>query len=76
MRINKNDYSKYEYEPFDKSEDWGGYRSLDPNKVYYGAKIEKNRAADKSKLLLFEVDLDYNTWNNVGILLKKDKTKK
>lgn len=75
MRINKDDYHKYEYEPFDKEEDWGDRRSLDPDKVYYGTKIEKNRAADKSKLLLFEVDLNYNTWYNVGVLLKRDKRK-
>lgn len=76
MRIKSEDYSKYEYDPFDKSDNWGGYRSLDPNKVYYGSKIDKNRAADKSKLLLFEVNLDYNTWENIGVLLKRDKTKK
>lgn len=40
MRLNSEDYGKYEYEPFDKEDDWGGPRSLDPNKVYYGTKID------------------------------------
>ena len=75
MRLNKDDYSKYEYEPFDKTEDWGSHRALNPEKIYYGSKIDKNRAADKSKLLLFEVNLDLNTWDNVGVLLKRDKRK-
>lgn len=52
----------------------GNYK-LAKNKVYYGTKIEKNRAADKSKLLLFEVNLDYNTWENVGYLVQKEPTK-
>ena len=72
MRINKKDYGKYRYLPYDDSEAaWGVPKSLDPNRVYYGAKIDKNRAADKSKLLLFEVDLNTNIWNNVGVLIKK-----
>ena len=75
MRIKADDYGKYEYEPFAQEDDWGGHCSLDPNKIYYGAKIDKNRAADKSKLLLFEVNLDYNTWENIGVLLKKEKKK-
>lgn len=74
MKIHPADYDKYEYEPFDKS--WGdGNRQLDKNKVYYGTKIDKNRSADKSKLMLFEVNLDYNTWNNVGYLIQKEVTK-
>lgn len=75
MRLHQEDYNKYEYTPFETEEQeyWGEELSLDPNKVYYGSKIDKNRAADKSKLLLFEVNLDLNTWNNVGVLLKKKK---
>ena len=75
MKINKADYDKYEYEAYDKT--LGDVRQpLNKNKTYYGCKIDKNRAADKSKLLLFEVDLDYNIWNNVGILLQKETKNK
>jgi len=71
LRINVDDYGKYVYKPFDDTVRWSEYETLDPLKTYYGAKIDKNRAADKSKLLLFEVNLDYNIWNNVGVLMKK-----
>ena len=74
MKIHPADYDKYVYEPFDKS--WGnGLLQLDKNKVYYGTKIDKNRSADKSKLLLFEVDLNLNIWNNVGFLMQKEVVK-
>lgn len=73
LRIHADDYGKYEYIPFKQDVYWGETEFLDPKKVYYGAKIDKNRAADKSKLLLFEVNLDYNTWENVGVLLQKKK---
>lgn len=75
MRLNKDDYKRYEYIPFDdgSGQYWGSTRVLNPNLTYYGTKIDKNRAADKSKLLIFEVNLDYNIWKNVGYLIKKAK---
>lgn len=75
MKIHPADYDKYEYEPFEADWGEGSNYQLAKNKVYYGTKIEKNRAADKSKLLLFEVNLDYNTWENVGYLVQKELTK-
>ena len=75
MKIHSIDYDKYEYEPFDKSLSGSVRQKLDKNKVYYGSKIDKNRAADKSKLLLWEVNLDYNTWENIGYLYQKNPTK-
>jgi replicative DNA helicase len=74
MKIHKADYKKYTYIPYDKSLG-DGECELNENKIYYGAKIDKNRAADKSKLLLFEVNLDFNTWENVGYLIQKEVTK-
>lgn len=75
MKIHPADYDKYEYIPFDSSIAGITKQSLDKNKVYYGTKIDKNRAADKSKMLLFEVNLDYNTWDNIGYLYQKEITK-
>lgn len=74
MKIKPEYYKKYERISF---EDQTGKQlqtrwDLDKNKVYYGTKIDKNRAADKSKLLLFEVDLNLNTWKNVGYLQRKE----
>lgn len=74
MKIHPADYDKYEYVPFDTG--WGKQNQpLDKKKIYYGTKVDKNRAADKSKMLLFEVNLDYNTWNNVGYLVQKEISK-
>ncbi len=74
MKIHKADYKKYKYISYDKT--LGNIEhELNENKVYYGAKIDKNRAADKSKLLLFEVDLNYNTWVNVGFLIQREASK-
>ena len=44
---------------------------LDPNKKYFSIRIDKNRLAEKDKILLFDYDLNYNTWDNVGLLVKK-----
>lgn len=71
MKLKPENYGKYVRIPFEQEGMYQTSYTLDKDKVYYGVKIDKNRAADKSKLLLFEVDLNYNIWQNVGYLAKK-----
>lgn len=76
-RLDKEDYYKYAYVPINA---WGTgcVEKLDKNKTYYGVKVEKNRGGNKASLMLFDVNLDYNTWENVGALIRNPdaKTKK
>ena len=73
-RLNQEDYHKYQYIP---NGCWGeaSYDNLDSNRTYYGVKVDKNRGGNKSALMLFDVDLDYNTWENVGALIKNTNYK-
>lgn len=64
-RLAPKDYDKY----LIKNE-WGT-RPLDKNKVYYGQKIAKNRGEGKGTVLVTEVDLDRNTWYELGFLIKQ-----
>lgn len=69
--IEKNNYTKYKYYQTDGV--WGEpcEERLDPNKNYLAVKIDKNRAGSKDKVILFEINLNYNTWKNVGWLDKR-----
>lgn len=68
-RLNPNDYHKYRI-----TNEWGTYE-LDKNKTYYGQKIAKNRGTGKGTVLVTEVNLDRNTWYEVGFLTKVFKPK-
>lgn len=70
-RIPKEDYKKYQYMSNDNS--WGEPHLCDLNekKTYFGLKIDKNRGGNKNFLPLFEINLDLNTWDNIGYLVKK-----
>ena len=74
-QIIPEEYSRYEYEAYDDNLDdsWGEPTPIDlnPKKKYFGIKIDKNRLNERGHVLLFEYDLNYNIWNNVGILKKK-----
>ena len=72
-RINAEEYHDYQYVPFDDDEQWGEKipQDLDPGKKYFALKIDKNRLSEKDKILLFDYDLNYNFWNNLGLLVKK-----
>ena len=67
-RIPKDEYHKYSYIPSDA---WGDVKRLPlkDKKTYYGCVVDKNRQGTKP-ILLFEVNLDYNTWFEVGRLVK------
>lgn len=68
--IAKEEYHKYKYICADKV--WGEptEEPLKLNCNYLAVKIDKNRAGNKDKVLLFEINLDFNTWKNVGWLIK------
>lgn len=75
-RLYPDDYiAKYRYIPI---EDWGTPEPelLDKDKTYYGIKVEKNRGGNKAFFPLYEVNLDYNVWKNVGVLVKAISMKK
>ena len=72
-KISKDEYHKYQvvYE----NESWGEpvIEDLDYNKQYFAIKADKNRSGDKDKIMAFEIDLNYNIWDNVGYIIKKTK---
>lgn len=74
-RINIDEYHQYQYMAWDIDEQWGEQipQDLDPGKKYFSLKIDKNRLGDKDKIMLFEYNLDYNIWNNVGYIVKKQQ---
>lgn len=72
-RIDKSDYHKYQYVA--EVDAWGEpvVLNLDYKKDYLAVKIDKNRAGGKDKMILFEINLDFNTWVNIGYLIKREK---
>ena len=68
--IGNGDFNKYGYLASDT--DWGepSVHDLSLDKRYYCATVDKNRFGAKKKLL-YEVDLDLNTWYEVGELVRK-----
>jgi len=70
-RITPEEYPSLQYLAHDDS--WGEEVAydLDPQKQYFGLRIDKNRLNEKGKILLFSYDLNFNYWDNVGLLIKK-----
>lgn len=70
-QIDKEDYYKYEYIK-ENDPDWGSdpICSLSPSKTYYCFVIDKNRSGEKYRVL-FEVDLNLNTWVECGKLRRR-----
>ncbi len=68
-RLNKDEYHKYKYKTTNQ---WGQEQTqeLDLKKVYYCLKVDKNRGGSKDKIPVLCVDLDLNTWYEVGYLIK------
>ena len=68
--ISPNDFHKYRYVQHD--EKWGkdAECELQAGKRYYAANVDKNRFGCKKKVI-FDVDLDLNTWVEVGELRRK-----
>ncbi len=70
-RITLEEYGNYQYIAY--NDEWGEdvTYDLDTNKKYFSIKIDKNRLSERDKILLFDYDLNFNVWNNVGLLIKK-----
>ena len=71
--LRKDEYKKYQYVATE--DEWGEPVTcdLDLKKTYFAIVIDKNRGGNKKFIPLFEIDLDYNTWYEVGYLIKKEK---
>ncbi len=81
-RLEPEEYYKYKYIPIGV---WGNgvYENLNPEKTYYGVKADKNRGGARGGIMLYDVNLDHNTWENIGVLVrgnsspaKKENSKK
>lgn len=72
-RLERDEYHKYQY--VDENNCWGELveDDLDLSCDYVAIKIDKNRSGSKDKIVLFKIDLNYNTWENVGYLIKRKK---
>ena len=70
-QIDRDDYHKYEYKKTNDP-DWGSAVtcSLSPAKTYYCFVMDKNRSGEK-KRVLFEVNLNLNTWVECGELRRR-----
>lgn len=68
--ISHTEQKKYGY--IARGADWGepSVHELDPNKRYYCGVVDKNRAGEKKKIV-YEVNLDYNTWYECGELVRR-----
>lgn len=69
-KIPKDEYHKYRYLEHSNSFGTQVPEALNLNKTYYAWKVDKNRSGSKSVIPLFEVDLNKNTWYEVGELVK------
>lgn len=74
-KIGKDEY--YKYQIVVEKDNWGepSTENLDENKQYFAIRADKNRAGDKNKIMAFEIDLNYNIWDNIGYFIKNPKTK-
>lgn len=66
-RLPKSKYDKYQIKVAKGKNEWG-YIPLERNKTYYAKKVEKNRGGEKDLILVYEVNLDLNTWVELGYL--------
>ncbi len=70
-KLEKEEYHKYQF--VRTKGQWGEPTTEDLNldKNYVAIKIDKNRSGDKDKIALFEIDLNLDTWDNIGYLIKR-----
>ena len=74
-KIAPDEYYKYQYQSYDDelSDAWGEptLQDLNEEKFYFGIKIDKNRLGERNKVLLFQYNLNFNEWKNIGLLYKR-----
>jgi len=68
-KINRDSYGKYQV--LQKDDEWGDecFSDLDYKNMYYAFIVDKNRQGEKPPLI-FHVDLNRNTWQELGLLIK------
>lgn len=73
-KLDRDEYHRYQF--IDENNAWGELveEDLDLSSDYVAIKIDKNRSGSKDKIVLFKIDLNYNTWQNVGYLVKRKKS--
>ena len=70
-QIHKENYNKYEYSLKEVDDTFFDLKDYDdPDERYYACVVDKNRAGAKPKLL-FNLNLAYNRWNELGYLRLK-----
>lgn len=75
-QIHKEDYKKYEYSLEEVDNTFYDLKDYDdPNERYYACIVDKNRAGAKPKLL-FNLNLAYNRWIELGYLRLKSTRNK
>lgn len=69
--LNREEYHRYQY--ISEDDDWGEplANNLELSKEYFAIVVDKNRGGNKKFIPLFEINLDYNIWDEVGYLIKK-----
>lgn len=73
--IPKSDYADFRYWASSSNPSNDNIQKLDTSKKYYACTILKNRIGAKPNLL-FEVDLDQNTWEEIGQLARYKDVKR
>ena len=55
--------------------DWGEPQAHDlkKDKTYFCIKVDKNRGGNKNVIPIFEINLDLNTWDEIGYVIKREK---
>ena len=70
VHLKKEEYHKYKIVTLDG--DWGESATidLDDNKRYVASVVDKNRMGSKDIVPVYEIDLNKNTWIELGRLIK------
>ena len=71
-RLHPDEYYKYQYISIS---DWGEPQAHDlkKDKTYFCIKVDKNRGGNKNVIPIFEINLDLNTWDEIGYVIKREK---
>lgn len=73
VHLKQDDYHKYQLH-IPTTKEWGEGNTVDLNleKRYVATVIDKNRSGAKDVVIVYEIDLNLNTWKEVGHLKKKN----
>ena len=73
VNLKQDDYHKYQLH-IPTTKEWGEGNTVDLNleKRYVATVIDKNRSGAKDVVIVYEIDLNLNTWKEIGHLKKKN----